>query len=559
MTIGMLVLTGFFVITFLAAVIGEGAERPGRSDSGFYLADRRLGAVALFLTTAATNFSAFTVLGLAGAGARIGYAFYPAMGLGTGFMALGLYLMGAPLSVAGRARGWITPVDFVSDRYRSPFLAKAYAVCLVAFTLPYLALQPMAAGMLLESALGIPYRAGVIAVAVLVGAYTMAGGLRAVVRTDSLHGFLLFGLAAVAWLLAVRALGGFIQAHGAARELAPALFRRPGGAAGISPLALAGYFLLWFLADPLFPQLGQRCLAARGPSALRRTVVAYPLVTTALFFLTISTGVLGKAVFPDLAQASSDKLWPLLAAKLGGEAGGPLLVALLVLAPLAAILTTMDSQLLTLSSIIVRDMAGDRRDSQARARAAVGAIAAVGIVIALFPPSDILDFLNRASFNGYAALAPLVFGGLYRKRASAWGGLASVALGEAVTIAFGLGLVRVPGVPDVVIVAIVSWGAFFAASALERRCRPASVEAAAAAYEALRLPRLGAVLPLRWALLFLAAILPAFDFFNWGEEPLMAFGLPAWVWISAAQGLVLSLAFAIFFLSRERREAIGGE
>lgn len=138
MTIGMLVLIGFFVITFLAAVVGKGSERPGRSDTGFYLAGRKLGALALFLSTSATNFSAFTVLGLAGAGARIGYAFYPAMGLGTGFMALGLYLMGSPLSAAGRARGWITPVDFVSDRYRCPFLAKTYAVCLVGFTLPYL-------------------------------------------------------------------------------------------------------------------------------------------------------------------------------------------------------------------------------------------------------------------------------------------------------------------------------------------------------------------------------------------------------------------------------------
>lgn len=400
---------------------------------------------------------------------------------------------------------------------------------------------------------------GVVAVAVLVGAYTMAGGLRAVVRTDSLHGLLLITLAAVAWLLAVRALGGFIQAHGDARELAPDLFRRPGGASGITPLALAGYFLLWFLADPLFPQLGQRCLAARGPSALRRTVVAYPLVTCTLFFLTISTGVLGKAVFPDLAQANSDKLWPLLAAKLGGESGGPLLVALLVLAPLAAILTTLDSQLLTLSSIIVRDIVGERRDKQTHARAAVGAVAAVGIVIALFPPSDILDFLNRTSFNGYAALAPLVFSGLYSKRASARGGLASIALGEAVTIAFGLKLISVPGVPDIVIVAIVSWGAFLAVTALERRYYPGYAETSAAAYKELSLPRLRTVLPVRWALVFLAVILPAFDFFNWGKESLMALGLPTWVWISAAQGLVLSLSFALFFPYLERKETIGGD
>jgi len=61
----------------------------------FFLAGRGIGRLVLFFTMAATNFSAFTIFGLSGAGYRIGYAFYPVMGFGTGFMALGMWVIGS--------------------------------------------------------------------------------------------------------------------------------------------------------------------------------------------------------------------------------------------------------------------------------------------------------------------------------------------------------------------------------------------------------------------------------------------------------------------------------
>ncbi len=535
MASGIIVLLSFIALTLLAA-----GRESARSDAGFFLADRKLGALALFLTMSATNFSAFTVLGFAGAGYRIGYSFYTVMGLGTAFMALGLYLVGEPMATLGRARGWITPVEFVAERYGSPLAAKGYAVALVAFTLPYLALQPMAAGLLLEAAFGLPYRTGVLAVAGLVGLYTFFGGMRAVARTDAFHGFLLLALAAAAWLLAVRKLGGFAEAHGAVAAAAPALLGRPGGAGGLSPAATVGYFVLWFLADPLFPQLSQRCLAARDVGAIRKTVVAYPLVTTVLFFLTVSAGTLGAALFPELGHGGSDKVWPLAARVLGGELGGQVLAAVLILAPLAAILTTMDSQLLTLASIAVRDIAGDRSGRRGGSRIAVVLLSCAGAAAALSPPRDILDFLNRSSFLGFAALSPLAFGGLYCARAGAASALAALAAGQAATFALGLKLISLPGVPDIFVVAGAAWGAFFLGAFLDRkRAAPGT-------------PTFGlsAVVPPRWLAVFALIVLPAFDFWNWGKESGLLFGLPAWTWINIAQGVALSAAFALFFRRR---------
>ncbi|MCA1949042.1 MAG: hypothetical protein LDL24_00580, partial [Treponema sp.] len=81
----------FILLVFIAANLIVGTLVPMRdikNKEQFTLAGRSLGGLLLFATMAATNFSAFTVFGLSGAGYRIGWAYYPAMAFGTGFMAL---------------------------------------------------------------------------------------------------------------------------------------------------------------------------------------------------------------------------------------------------------------------------------------------------------------------------------------------------------------------------------------------------------------------------------------------------------------------------------------
>lgn len=548
MLVGIIILTVFFLGTLaLGGPRLRAGQTAGDGEVAFFLSGRSLGSVALFLTLAATNFSAFTVLGLSGAGYRIGYAFYPAMAVGTGFMALGLYLIGRPMVELGAARGWVTPTDPVADRFGAPALSAAYAFCLMLYTLPYLGLQPMAAGMLLESALGVPFRVGALTVTATVALYTAYGGVRAVVRTDAVHGLLFFALAAALWFFVLNALGGFVASHEAVAASMPNLVSRPGGGAGVSAAAYAGYLALWFFADPLFPQLGQRLLATGSARAIERSVTAYPLVTALLFFFTISTGVLGAILVPELVGAAADRVWPLLASRAGTIAS-----ALLILAPLAALMTTMDSQLLTLASILLRDLFGRKTDTTRPARLVVAGLSCAGAVMAFFPPQNILDYLNRTSFLGYASLSPLLFGALYASRADHRAAWSALAAGQAAVAATGLRLYPPLPLPDVFVVLAVSWGAFFAASRFfaGRRTQPRPRQT-----RSFDPYRLGDILPARWALLFLAILLPGFDVWNWlpngGKAPTapgsVIAGLPPWVWIAAGQCVALSAAFALFF------------
>jgi SSS family solute:Na+ symporter len=454
----------------------------------------------------------------------MGYAFYPAMAFGTGFMALGMYLVGVPLREEGAVRGWISPVDAVRDRLGSEAAAKVFTFFLILFTLPYLALQPIAAGYLLETTLGVPYRWGALGVAALIAIYTARGGLKSLAKTDAFNGMLLFGIALAAWALVSRAVPASVG------------LPQAGTMKSMPPLELLGYYLLWFMADPMFPQLGQRFLAASGTRALERSATVYPLVTTSLFFLTIATGVLGATIVPGLKGAEADKVWLLAAAK----AVGPAISGIFVLAPLAALVSTMDSQLLALASIVAKET---RRPPE-RIFLLVYLIAGAGAGLALFPPQDILGFLNKTSFLGYAALFSTFFGIFYSKKASSAGALASMIAGETAVILSGMGLLTFRNVPAVFVVAGVSLFAWFVGN------RIPSQGTKEPGYMGFLPRRLAASLPLGWALVF-AALLASTIFAGVMEEGKVVFkGYPVWLLWSAGAGVLLSVCFAFFFRRR---------
>jgi SSS family solute:Na+ symporter len=357
-----------------------------------------------------------------------------------------------------------------------------------------------------------------LVVAALIALYTARGGLKSLAKTDAFNGIILFGIALAAWVLVRRAVP------------ASAGLPQAGTMKSMPAMELLGYYLLWFMADPMFPQLGQRFLAASGTRALERSAIVYPLVTTSLFFLTIATGVLGASIVPGLKGAEADKVWLLAAAK----AAGPAVSGIFLLAPLAALVSTMDSQLLALASIIAKET----RQAPSRLTFLVYLIAGAGSGLALFPPQDILGFLNKTSFLGYAALFPTFFGIFYSKKASVAGALASMIAGEAAVFILGFGLMPSGKVPAIFIVA----GAAILAWTIGNRVPTAT------AFSGFEARRLGKVLPLRWALLFatiLSSTILAGMRNPWGGSP--PGGYPLWLLWSAGAGIILSLSFAFYF------------
>jgi SSS family solute:Na+ symporter len=390
--------------------------------------------------------------------------------------------------------------------------------------------------------------------------YVLLGGMRSVAWTDLAQTLMILGFTLAGFLLILLRVRGMESLPVGLAARFPGLYSRPGLDGSMVPGVWLGYLLLWLFADPMFPQLFQRFLAARDLRSLKTTAVLYPLITTFLFFLTVSIGVLGRAVFPDLNPAQSESVYPLLLARFAS----PFVSTLLLTGGLAALMSTLDSQLLTMASMIGLDFSRRRAAPVWLHRLIVLAIAAAGYLLALRPPQTILDFVNRTSFTGLAALAPVVLGGLYWKRANRYGALAAILAGEAVTVLSFFRVVRVPGVLPVIPVLAAGAAAFAAVSLLTSSprenvglvARPAAQPAPGEtpngppAAPGLR-PRASRGFLLPAVLVFAGFFVLANDFWAWNRRPVFLAGLPLWVWYYVVLGLLLAGAYALL-LGRDR-------
>ena len=227
MSVRIAVIAGYFLVVL---AIGFFARTRWRSSPDeYFLAGRGLGGIVLLGTMAATNFSAFTVFGASGAGYRDGYAFFPIVGFGTGFMALTFWVIGKRIWQVGREKGLVSPPELVAELYGSRGLSVLFALVMVVFTIPYLALQPMAGGYVLNELLGIPQATGALLITLVIVLYTFRGGLRAVAWTDVFQGFLMLFLMILALWMVADHHGGLSAANEAVRHSHPELLSRPGG------------------------------------------------------------------------------------------------------------------------------------------------------------------------------------------------------------------------------------------------------------------------------------------------------------------------------------------
>ena len=511
-------------------VIGWTARRSGvEKPEGYFLAGRGLGPLIFLATMAATNFSAFTVFGASGAGYRDGYSFYPIVGFGTGFMALTFWFLGRKIRQAGLETQALTPPDLIRRLYDSSGLSALVAVVMVVYTLPYIALQPMASGYALETLLGWDYFTGAAVVTGLIVLYTLRGGLRSVAWTDAFQGLLMFVLLGTALVLTANAQGGLVEAGGKLVESNPELFSRPGGRGFYTPAIWFSFIFLWFFCDPMFPQLFQRFMAAKNEKAIRTTMLAYPFVCSLIFLLPVTIGVLGRLSHPGLEGKAADRILPLLAADLPGEVLG----ALVVTCGLAALMSTLDSQLLTLSSIFSRDLyphVGGKNaggsDSVWPGRVFVVLLAGMGLALAAKPLDTILSIASQ-TFTGLAVLFPTVFFGLSERFRSKKGAFASILTGQALVVAYYFKLLPTFGFLPVAPVLAAAFAAYLVFVPNADR----SVRYAASLVKS------------PYFLSFIALFVLAMDFWRWDETPVLVFGWPSWViyflCLSAAQ-IVLS-------------------
>ncbi len=210
------------------------------------------------------------------------------------------------------------------------------------------------------------------------------------------------------------------------------------------PLGMAiSFFFMWAITGMGQPGTMLRLMAFKDSRTLKRAILTvtgfYSLIYLPLVFIFVTARVL----IPELTAENSDKAMVLVTTRVVGNMGlaYQVLGAILVAAPFAAVMSTVDSFLLMISSGLVRDIyqrtINPRVSERAVKRASYATTVIVGVVVALLAtrPPDFLQRIIVFTGSGFAAtfLCPVMLG-LYWKGMTRQGALSSMVGGFVVMV-----------------------------------------------------------------------------------------------------------------------------
>jgi len=437
------------IAIYMAAMLGIGyiAYRRTNNIDDYMLADRGLKPWVAALSAGASDMSGWLLMGLPGA-IYLG-------GMHESWIGIGL-LVGAWLNwkfVAPRLRSYtaisqnaITIPSYFEKRLKDSkhLLRIACAVIILVFFTFYVSSGMVAAGKFFEASFGWQYLAGMGFVAVITLLYTLFGGFLGASLTDMVQGVLMVIALIAVPIVAVIRIGDPSTLATRITDVNPEAFNLfssfTENGAGVALLAIISA-AAWGLGYFGQPHIIVRFMALRTPGeakVARRIGVGWMLVST---IGAVLTALIGIAYFADepLDKASSETVFLLLSQVFFH----PLIAGLVLAAVLAAIMSTMSSQLIVCSSALVEDLyniTGRKASPKALVmlgRVGVLLVAIVAALLALNPNSSILDLVAFAWAGFGAAFGPIVLLSLYWRKLTAVGGFAGMVSGAVVVFIWG--------------------------------------------------------------------------------------------------------------------------
>jgi SSS family solute:Na+ symporter len=465
--VGIWIAIAVYGVAGLAVALWARRQMAGGAEE-FYLGGRRITGLVSAASYAATTYSAFMMLGLAGLTYRGGVG---AFGFELIYFAgLGLVLIFGPRYwLVGRRFGFVTPSEMLGARYGSRLLAGLVAVLSCVFLIPYSAVQLMGIGLLLSGITNgaIPVGAGILVGAVIAATWTLMAGLRSVAWTDAVQSVLIMGSALLALWFVVDAIGGAGVFMGRIESEYGAWLHQPGP--GLFSFAtFVGLTLPWLFFSISNPQVSQRLFTTRDLGAMRTMILGFLCFGLVFTVISILWGYSALLLVPDLANP--DLATPALLAS--GAIPAWLAIPLLI-GIVAAAITTVDSIALTLASMVGRDVyrAGAPSASDA-AELTVGKIVILVVIAAaaLFASLqlDLISLLSVASSAGLLVTVPTIVGAFFWRRSTAAGALWSIAGGTIAVVGLGAAGINPMGIPYAVVAFALTVALFVGVSLVTR-------------------------------------------------------------------------------------------
>lgn len=419
--------------------IGLYAYKKSTSDvSGYMLGGRSLSPSVTALSAGASDMSGWMLMGLPGAMYITGLSsVWIAIGLVIG--AYANYLIVAPRlrTYTEVANDSITLPDYFEHRFKDDtrILRLVSSVVIILFFTLYTSSGIVAGGKLFESAFAVDYELGLYITAGVVVCYTMFGGFLAVSLTDFVQGCIMFLALVLVPFVVINDLGGVANMHDSIATVNPDLFNMFNGVSGLAIISAMAWGLGYFGQ----PHIIVRFMAIRSTKnlpAARRIGMTWMIVSVCG---ATATGFAGIAYVAKTGISLDDPETIFIV--LSQLLFHPLIAGFLLAAILAAIMSTISSQLLVTSSSLTGDFYQSFFNKQASQKQLVRAgrlsvllVALVAVYLAYDRNNSILSLVSNAWAGFGAAFGPLVILSLYWPRMNKYGAFAGMITGAGTVL-----------------------------------------------------------------------------------------------------------------------------
>ena len=410
--------------------------------SGYYLAGKKLPFWVVAFSTNATGESGWLLLGLTGMGYAVGaQAYWVVVGEVIG-IALAWGLVSRRLKKLSDEADSITVPDVLASRFDDTWhLVRAIAVVIIlVMVTTYITAQLVASGKAFSSFLDMDYKVGVVLGSVIIIAYTLVGGYKAVSYTDVLQGVLMLAGLIIVPIVAINAAGGWGNVAATVSAENPEYLNMfslsNGGLAGWIGIASFVAIGLPFLG---VPQLLVRFMSARDDTELKKARVVSVVVMLLFGLGAVTAGIAGRALIPEIGDPET--IFP----RLSNELFPPIMSGVLMVIVLSAIMSTADSLLLLASSAVVRDtmqkILGSNKSDQQLAGYGKLVTLIIGVIAIAFavPEAQFIFYFVLFAWAGLgSAFGPVVLCLLYYKKTTRAGVVAGMLGGFLTSVGWVL-------------------------------------------------------------------------------------------------------------------------
>lgn len=434
MTVNWGVLLPLLLFMVAVYIVGIWASRKTSQSKSFladyFLGNRELGGLVLAMTMVATYGSASSFLGGPGAAysSGLGWVLLSMTQVATGYFVL--LVLGKKFAIVTRRYRAVTLVDFLKERYKSTTVVLIAAFSIIVFLFSAMAAQWVGGAYLIQLLTGISYTGALFIFTVSVLIYVIIGGFRAVALTDTIQGVVMFFGTLILLIAVIIAGGGIDQIISDLYTENPNLITPFGDDGSLSAAYVSSYWILVGVGVVALPQVAVRAMSYRNAKSMHSALIIGTIVVGFIMLNMHLIGVFARPILPGIEVA--DQVIPLIAM----ETLPSWLAGLVLAAPLAAMMSTVDSILLLVSSAVVKDVyinyispKASNRHVKMISMIVTAIVGIVAFLMAINPP-QLLIFLNLFAFGGLEAafVWPLVLG-LYWKYANKYGAILSMIIG----------------------------------------------------------------------------------------------------------------------------------